>query len=240
MTDDVKQPPESGGESTPPTTPQGSEPTQSPPENKSEPQAKTESQPSAPQEGKEEERTVPLNVLIEERKRYRDRIRKMQRGQLSQRQSADAPSRTTPQGQQGQQIDPRYVQELQTRVAVSELQEFARQKVRDYPDLPKHLKRAIINNPRGFIKPNTGDVETGKLDIEDFLEDEQTRLEDEQLKSQPTTPKKEVKVAGGNKPDNIQPGATPADIQKILNTPLDEWTKEDQALLKEYKESHGK
>lgn len=226
MTDDVKEPVAAVEPSTTTnTTPQGSEPA---------PQSQG-IEPAQPKQetASEEERTVPLSVLLEERRKSRERIRALQRGQSIRGQTTEP----TPQPG-GQGIDPRYVAELQTKVAIGELQEFARQKVKDYPALPKYLKRAIINNPRGFIKSQTSDVETGKLDIEDFLEDEQARYEDEEAKNMPLVPKKTVHVTGGNTPDSIQPGATPADIQKILNSPVDEWTKTDRERLKEYRESH--
>lgn len=228
MTDDVKEPIAASGD-TPQvtTTPQGSEPTTTPPvESK-------ETTPTPDKPGTEEERTVPLSVLIEERRKNRERIRALQQGRSTRGQSTDTSSQTA-----GSTIDQNYVAQLQTRVAISELQDFARQKVKDYPDLPKYLKRAIINNPRGFIKTTTSNVEAGKLDIEDYLEDEQARYEDEQLKANPPQPKKTVQVAGNNKPDAIQPGKTPADIQKILETPVDEWTAADKKTLAEYRASH--
>jgi len=229
MTDDVKEPiANDGGDTTPTTTPQGSELTK--PQSQGD---KPVAQPTPEMGESQEERTVPLSVLLEERRKARERIRTLQRGQSSGNQVSDQASTGA------RDIDPRYVQQLQTRVAVSELQEFARDKVKDYPDLPKYLKRAIINNPRGFIKATTSDVESGKLDIEDYLEDEQARYEDDQAKAMPPSPKKTVHVTGGNRPDNIQPGATPADIQKLINTPVDEWTKTDRERLKEYRESHA-
>lgn len=235
MTDDVNQPAAStneSGEPTPSTTSQGSEPTVT--SQGEESKTPTQAESKTDTKGEEPDKSVPLETLLAERRKYKERIRALQRGQTDgSRQTAQ------PQQAQGQGIDPRYVQQLQTKVAIGELQEFARQKVRDYPDLPKHLKRALVNNPRGFLKLDTQDVEGGKLDLEDFLDDEQERYEREQAKVNPPAAKKEVQVAGGNTPDGTQPGATPADIQKILETPVDEWTKEQDQALKEYKASHA-
>ncbi len=124
-----------------------------------------------------------------------------------------------------------YVQGLEMKQAEADLRRGAEEMLQNYPQLPKHVKKAIIKNPRGFVQPATEDIQNGLIDIEDYVQDLVATIEGES--GQPVTPKKQVPVAGTNTPAATQGGTTPADIQKILDKPPTEYTKEDIAKLEE-------
>ena len=158
-------------------------------------------------------------------KAERDRFRKLRRGQTDR---SSVPS-ARPNNQDA------YLRQLETKVAMSELKEGASNILKNYPDIPESLKRAILRNPRGYIQAETQDVSTGLLDIEEYVESEMELISADLPSSTP--PKKDVHVAGSNTPDaNI--GATPAQIQAILSKPLDEWTSEEKKALQDYRDSH--
>ena len=221
MTDDVKQPLVSEAPASP-ATPQGSvdiSSTETP---------APAADPVATPPAKAEETTVSFEEhenLKKALKQERDKFRKLRRGRTN-RSGVQTPPPNT-------QAD--YVKQLETKVAMGELKSGASKILKNYPDISGSLKRAILRNPRGYIKANTQDVETGLLDIEDYVESEMDLLS-EQNDSQ-TPPKKDVHVAGSNTPDT-DTGATPAQLQAILDKPVDEWTLEDRKLLKDYRESH--
>lgn len=194
-----------------------------------EPQA----QPEAPQEESQSLTPEQVERIRVENENYKRALREERRKRRSQTQE----SGTLPQGgQRGTQDNTgqmqQYVQSLEQQVAINQLKDGAKEVLRDFPDMPKHLKQAILRNPRGWVASDTTNVKDGIEDIREYLEDESANW------STPKPPKKEVQVAGGNRPDGTQSGATPAEIQAILDTPVDEWTKDQRAALNEYKKSH--
>ena len=219
--DDVKQPIASEASASP-ATPQSSEVISSP-----EPTAPAAAPEATPPTPSVEETTVSAQEhenLKTALKQERDKFRKLRRGRTNK--SSVQP--TPPSTQEA------YIKQLETKVAMGELKSGAKKILKDY-DVPESLKRAILRNPRGYIKPNTQDVENGLLDIEDYIESEMELLSESQTSQTP--PKKDVHVAGTNTPDtNI--GATPAEIQAIMDKPVREWSPEDRKALKDYRESH--
>lgn len=193
------------------------------------PEAPAPSQPAASQElatvtPEPKEQTVPREALIAERRKWQRRLREAQSGQ-----SREIPQ-YNPQDPNSQQ---QYVATLESQVAESQLKDKTRELLKDYPELPKHIRQAILRNPLGFCKSGTRDVNHGVLDIQDYVEE---ILETENVSGQSTP--KTVQVAGSNTPATSQPGATPADIQKILNKPVFEWSKAEIKLVSDYKASH--
>lgn len=188
--------------------------------------AVSEPTPSAPVA--EEQRTISSEEhenLKKALKAEREKFRQLRRG----RQDRSSVQSSQPTSQDA------YIKQLETKVAMGELKSGASKILKNYPDIPESIKRAILRNPRGYIKADTQDVETGLLDIEDFVESEMELISEQQPSLTP--PKKDVHVAGSNTPDtNI--GATPAQIQAIMDKPVDEWTSEDRKSLKDYRESH--
>jgi hypothetical protein len=209
---DVKEPVvETNGEPTP--APQQSEPLQA------------EGQPATKDENPEaqQERTVPLSALTAERQKWQKRVREMQSEVSKQKPPAYDPSDPNSKEQ--------YVRHLESQVAENQLKDKTRDLLKDYPDLPKSLRKAILRNPLGFCKPGTRDIENGVLDIQEYVEDQLSEIE--------VTPQlKTVQVAGGNTPATSQSSQSPADIQKILNKSIDEWTPEEIKLVEAYKTSH--
>ncbi len=205
-----------------PTTPQGSEPSGTEtPAPAAAPEATPPAEPAEVKTISPEEHQNLQTALKQERAKSR----RLRRGRT---RSASVPSAPTDDKDV-------YIRQLETKVAMSELKSGAKEILKNYPDIPESQKRAILRNPRGYIKGTTQDVQTGLLDIEDYIESE-LELISEQNPS-PTPIKKDVQVAGSNTPD-AKTGATPAEIQAILDKPVDEWTKEDRKLLKDYRESH--
>jgi len=221
MTDDVKQPLVSEAPASP-ATPQGSVDISS-----TETPAPAVA-PVATPPAQAEDRTVSSEEhenLKKALKQERDKFRKLRRGQSSRRSV-----QTTPPNTQAA-----YIKQLETQVAITELKSGASKLLKNFPNIPESLKRAILRNPRGYIQTETRDVETGLLDIEDYIESEMELLAEQD--SSQTPPKKDVHVAGSNTPDaNI--GATPAEIQAIMDKPIRDWTPEDRKALKDYRESH--
>lgn len=177
-----------------------------------------------------------LEKLREENENYKKALREERRkrrrsGQDQRTFTGQQQSGTQQQPQDGQQRSQAELAYYRNQTATFQLKEGAEKVLRDFPNAPDFVKTAIRRNPKGFINPETSSVEDGIEDIREHLEDLQDSWKD------PKPPKKEVKVAGGNTP-STQSGANPAEIQSILETPVDEWTKEQRAKLKEYKASH--
>lgn len=219
--EDVKQPLATEAPASP-TTPQGSElgNTKTP--------APAAAPVVTPPAQAAEERTISSQEhenLKKALKAEREKFRRLRRGQTDRSGVQSAPS-------DNKDV---YIRQLETKVALSELKSGASKLLKNYPDIPESQKRAILRNPRGYIQAETQDVETGLLDIEDYIESEMELIAEQNPSLTP--PKKDVHVAGSNTPDaNI--GATPAQIQAILDTPVDEWTPEQRKALKDYRESH--
>ena len=210
-----------------PAPPAGDEPSQVP---QTQPAVLPEAEPAkadSKEEGKEDNETVPRSALVQERRKWQKRMRDMQRRSAQQPPSYQ-PDSNDDEGKQA------YVRNLESQVAESQLKDKTRDLLKDYPELPKNVKRAILRNPLGFCKPGTLDVTTGVLDIQDYVEELLEEVADEEPK---TTPKS-VQVAGANTPVTSKPGATPAEVQKVFNKSIDNWTEADIKLVESYKASH--
>lgn len=60
-------------------------------------------------------------------------------------------------------------QEMLMKAAEVELKEGVQELLKDYPSIPDPVKKAVIANPRGWVKPGTVYVEDAVNDIEDYL-----------------------------------------------------------------------
>lgn len=227
---DVKDPKTASptGETTPEVQPQ--EPEQTP---KEPIVAPVETKPVAPAPAEtpakpveEPEETVP-------RRNYENvqKALKQARQRLAEARKSSQPAKAQPEGLDEIRQHP-YVQDLEMDKAESQLRRGAEDILKNYPSLPEQVRKAILRNPRGYVGRDTQDVENGLLDIEEYV---QGVLEDIEAGGQPSGPQpKQVPVAGTNQPTATTPSATPAEIQKILDKPVDEWTAEEQALMKEH------
>ncbi len=132
-----------------------------------------------------------------------------------------------------------FVQGLLIKDAKRELADYAREVIdRDYPNLHPQLKKAILANARGFINEETTDVETAKIDLLDYIERVNEEEAQAQAQQNPNTPS--FQVAQTNQPTTHSPGIRPAEIQAILDKPVDEWTEEDVTKMAEYQKAAPK
>ena len=227
---DVKDPTTASptGETTPEVQPQ--EPEQTPKEPIVAPaEPKTVASATAAPETKpaeEPEETVP-------RRNYENvqKALKQARQRLAEARKGPQPAKAQPEDLDEIRQHP-YVQELEMDKAESQLRRGAEDMLNNYPDLPKEIRKAILKNPRGYVGRDTKDVENGLLDIEEYAQGVLEEMGEEGKPSE--TKPKQVPVAGMNQPSATTPSATPAEIQKILDKPVDEWTPEEQALIKEH------
>ena len=118
------------------------------------------------------------------------------------------------------------VQKLLLRNAEFELKEGVKDILNQY-NLPKEVKAAIQRNPRGFVSPETTDVQNALLDIQDYVESLMGELESGSLPAQP----KDVPIAGNNP---VATGTNEAGVQELLNKPPEEFTPEDDKKLADY------
>ncbi len=200
-----------------PTQPQAeSEPAEQP----SEAAEQTADTPDETPDVKAQERMVPLTVLQEERKKRQEYQR-----QLAERESANAYSQYDPEDL-NQILQHPMVQELILKDAKRELTDFARETMDQYPHLNPQVKKAILANVRGFVHESTSDIETGKMDLLEYIEDVAAEVEAERV----PTPTKSFKVASTNVPAS-QSQVRPADVEAILQKPIDSWTEEDAAIV---------
>lgn len=185
---------------------------------------KTPVAPTTPVVDKAKEELIPRSALIAERRKWQQRMR----GNQSGRESVHQPS-ADPNDQAA------YVRHLEVQTAEYQLKDGVRKLFKEeYPDLDPRIKKAILNNPLGFLKTGTSKVEDGLLDIQDYVEE----LLLDSTPATPTTPVTPIQVAGGNTPTDTQPGKTPKDIQEIMNKPITEWTKKDQEAMADFRKSH--
>lgn len=103
-------------------------------------------------------------------------------------------------------------QEMLMKAAEAELKEGVEELFKDYSSIPDPIKKAIAENPRGWVKPGTVYVEDAINDIEDFLSslsangDGQSQSPAQAATT--TTPKpKEFPIAGTNAGSSPSAGA---------------------------------
>lgn len=196
----------------------------------SQPDEQTQNTEATPSVETQPERTVPIKVLQEERKRRQE----LQR-QLAERETNQNLSQYDPEDVDAILQHP-MVQELIIKQARQELTDYARDALDKYPTIPELVKKAILKNVRGFVNETTSDVETAKIDLSEYIES----IADE-AGAQPTElPSKGFKVANTNVPSTVNAGIKPAEIQNILGKPIDSWTPEEEATVAEYQQRNSK
>lgn len=172
-----------------------------------------------------QERTVPLTALQEERKKRQE----LQR-QLAERERAQQMSQYDPEDIE-QVLQHPLVQELILKDAKRELTDYAREATDQYPSLHPQVKKAILRNARGFVNETTTDLESAKIDLLEYIEELAADSGAEQVQA----PQKQTfQVAATNVPTSQATGAKPADVQNILNKPMDEWTDEEAQVVDAY------
>lgn len=174
-------------------------------------------------ENQQPERTVPYSRFSEINKAYRETQRRLAEIEGKQRLQGYDPNDLE------QIMQHPYVQDLMLKQAKTELREYAKDVLDQYENIPAPVKKAILANVRGFVKESTQDVETAKLDIQEYIE----QILEEVGETEPQK-KAEFPVASTNATP-VSKSSTPAEVQKIMAKPPEEWTPEDMAALENYK-----
>ena len=175
-----------------------------------------------------------LNVAL---RKEREAVRELKR-QIAERDSTERLNQYDPQDLDSILQHP-YVQDLIIKQAKQELTDHAREVLEQYPTLHPQVKKAILRNARGFVNEQTTDVETAKLDLQDYIDE----ITAEEAVAQPTPavePPKGFKVANTNVPSSEPSGVKLAEIQGILDKPIDTWTDEESAAVEEYRQRNLK
>lgn len=174
-----------------------------------------------------QERMVPVSVVQKERKQRQELQRK-----LAELEGSRKLSQYDPEDYERWVSDPRS-QELMIKVAKQELTDHARTLLEQYPNLHPVLKKAILKNVRGFVQEATTDVESAKLDLQDYVES----IAQEADAAAPVTPApKNFQVATTNASKTVQ-GTRPAEIAKILGKPVTDWTEKEAEVVENYAKS---
>jgi hypothetical protein len=184
------------------------------------------------------ERTVPLGVLQKERAKFREAQRELARlkGQ-SQLQGYD-PAETD------KVLQHPLVQKLLIDNAKTQVTDFAKETLEQYPEFPAIVKKAILKNVRGFINEETTDPETAKEDVRQYIEDIWAEVQAEKAAKAPISPITPITPKGpvvsptnaGGLPQAA--AVRPKEIEAILQKPVTEWTDEDNAKMSAYSEKH--
>jgi hypothetical protein len=180
-------------------------------------------QPAAPQTP--QERMIPYSRFQEVNNGYKEMQRK-----LAEIESRSKLSQYTEEDMNAVLSHP-YVQELLISQAKRELTDYASELLDQHPEVPEAVKKAIKANVRGFVKETTTDVESGKIDIQEYIESLV-----ESLGPQAAPAPKSITVAATSAPEAVT-AARPMDVQKIMEKPMDEWTEDDAKLVDQYKKS---
>lgn len=227
-----------GGEPQPPAQPSQPQPSGAQPSTPSTPPTTQPTQDPAGANNQPPEGYVPQMQY----NRTQEALRKT-RQKLARMRQAQTPQNAGGQGQGGQpggQGNEEYVRNLELKVATNDLRSGARKILKNYPHVPKSVRTAILRNPRGFVNPETEDVETGLIDIEDYVASiaqqfggSETDVTPGQQPGSQQVPsqKKQVNVVGTNNQAAPEGGTTPAEIAEIMARPADTWSKEDKAKL---------
>lgn len=178
-------------------------------------------QPQAPVE-----KTIPYSRFAEVNKGLREAQRK-----LAEYESKSKLSQYDPNDMEAVMAHP-YVQELLIKQAKSELTSYAKDKLDANPAIPEAVKKAILANVRGFVKESTTDVDSAKIDIDEYI--------DSITEAPVTQPNSKVIPVAPTTAQESASGATPMEIQEILETPVDEWTDEQAKVVAQYKKSQPK
>ncbi len=173
-----------------------------------------------------QERMVPLSVVQKERKQRQELQRRLAELEGNRKLSQFDPADLE------QVMGHPFVQDLLIKQAKQELTDYARTVLEEYPNLHPVLKKAILKNVRGFVQEATTDVESAKSDLQDYIES----IAQEADASSGTSTPKNFQVAATNQ-SKIVPGTRPAEVQKILAKPLDEWTEQEAKVVEDYTET---
>jgi hypothetical protein len=172
------------------------------------------------------ERTIPYSRFAEVNKGYKDLQRKLaefeQKSKLSQYTDEDASA----------VMAHPYTQELAIKVAKYELTDFARGALDAHPEIPEQVKKAMLQNIRGFVKESTTDVESAKVDIQDYI--------DSLVEQMPTQQQPKVIPVATTKAQETSSNTRPLDIQNILDKPVDEWSDDEAKTVEQYKKTQPK
>lgn len=180
---------------------------------------------SKPRESKPAERTVPYSRLQEVVRKLRETERKQAQGPLGKYDQNDISSlREHP-----------YVQEMELRIAEGEIKRGAEEILERFPNIPQQIRKAILRNPRGYVRPDTTDVQTALLDIEEYVDEIYGDFDSDANQPKP----KDFPVAGQNAPSATQGSANPADLQRIYAKPLEDWTDQDKKLISDAARARG-
>jgi hypothetical protein len=175
----------------------------------------------------------PKGDLTVALRKERERVRELQR-QIAEKESSEAMSQYDPQDLDSILQHP-YVQDLIIKQARQELTDYAREALDQYPNLHPQVKKAILKNARGFVNETTTDVETAKLDLQEYIESIAEEAVAEPQAEQAPEPSKGFKVANTNVPSTEPSGVKLAEIQNILAKPVDSWTADEEAAVEEYR-----
>jgi hypothetical protein len=191
-----------------------------------EPQQAEQTEVQSPEPQKPAERTIPYTRFAEVNKGYKELQRKLaeyeQKSKLSQYDENDMAS----------VMNHPFVQELLIKQAKSELTSFAKDLLDQHPEIPEPVKKAMTANVRGFVKETTTDVESAKIDIQEYID---ALLEQVQVQPQP----KVFPVASTTTKETAS-AARPMDIQAILDKPVDEWSDDEAKTVDQYKKTMPK
>ncbi len=173
------------------------------------------------------EKTIPYSRFQEINKKFRELQRK-----TAEEQGARKLEGVGPEDWEAIMSHP-FVQDLLIKDAKRELTDYAREVLEQYPTLHQQVKKAILANARGFINETTTDVESAKIDLLDYIEG---IAEEDQAQSQ-VAPPKTFPIADTNTTGKVESKARPAEIQKILEKPVDSWTEDEAKTVEEYSRS---
>lgn len=188
------------------------------------PQGDVSSQQPAIEDAKSEsEKMIPYTRFQQVNKSWREAQR-----ELAEMKSKQQIAKYDPNDMESVMGHP-FVQDLMLKQAKQELTSYARDLIGNYPSIPKSVQKAVLANVRGFVKESTQDVETAKLDLQEYIES----IIEEFAPQDP--PPANFPVAGTNATTGAKSGATPEKIQKILNKAPEEWTDDDMKVIEEYK-----
>jgi hypothetical protein len=173
------------------------------------------------------ERSIPYKRFAEVNNNYKEAQRKLAQYEAQSKLGQYS------EDDMGAVMNHPYVQELLIKQAKYELTDFAKGKLDERPDIPETVKKAILTNVRGFVKETTTDVESAKIDIEEYIENNFPM-------GVPAQQQPKTFPVASTKAQEATPGANPLDVQQILDKPVDEWTPDEAKLVKQYKKSMPK
>jgi len=198
------------------------------------PVAPTATEPTVDGEAKKQvaDKMVPYQALKEARAKERKAMRELAKYQNQSQFGQYDPEEL------GSVRNHPYVQQLEIKQAEAELKRGTEEVFENYPNIPAHIRKAILRNPRGFVSPTTTDVSQALSDIESYLESLNEELADASPAPAPEAPKA-FPVAGMNAPAATTGPNIPAEVQRILSKPMDEWTEADNKVIDDAKKLKG-